>query len=170
MTMRVALAALLLPMALGGCKTMSKVPLDAERLSKTEAPKARLACPYRLGALVDARPAGASVGSLGWKAFTVSDPIAVVRDQLAVAGLRADGQGVAVDVRLMQFYLTHNTITLVPVVVYEVTIAGHKPVVVRGSPASMNDWGSDNEATKAYMAALRLANAKLITSLNAACR
>ena len=33
----------------------------------------------------------------------------------------------------------------------------------------MNSWGTDNEATKAYIAALRAANARLIASLNAAC-
>lgn len=168
--MRPAIAPLApLVFLLAGCTTVSKVTVDAGRLGQTPPPKVRLACGYRLGELTDARPAGGSAGGIGLKAFELQDPVALVREQLAAAGLRADGEGSEVDVRLMQFYLSQNTITLVPVVVYEATIAGQAPLVVRGQPASMNDWGSEIEATAAYAAALRQANAKLVVALNAAC-
>lgn len=161
--------ALLSSMALCGCVSMTTVTLDAARLNQPAPPGMRMACQYRLDELVDARPTGGSAGNIGMKAFAVSDPIGIVRDQLAAAGLRADAEGRDVDVRLMQFYIAQNTITMVPVVVYEATIAGKGPMVVRGQPASMNHWGSDEEATRAYIAALREANARLVTALNAAC-
>lgn len=166
--MRLVIALLAL-LVLAGCMTMSKVTVDSGRLGQTPPPAVRLACEYRLGELTDARPAGRSAGRIGLKAFELPDPVALVRDQLAAAGLGTDGTGRQVDVRLMQFYLAQNTITLVPVVVYEATIAGQAPLVVRGQPASMNDWGSENEATAAYAAALRQANARLVAALNAAC-
>jgi hypothetical protein len=153
---------------LGGCAPTT-VRMDATRLQATPPPGQRLACPYRLGALTDARPANGSAGSVGGKAFELPDAMAVVRHQLEAAGLETDGQGRPVDIRLMQLYLSQNTITLVPVVVYEATVAGRPPVVIRGQPTSMNDWGSANEAMGAYAAALRSANTKLVTALNMAC-
>ena len=143
--------------------------VNATALRQAEGPETKVACPHRLRTLVDARPANGSMGVAQAKAFSMEDPIGIVRDQLANAGLREDGEGRAVDVRLMQFYLSQNTITLVPVVVYEATAEGGAPMVIRGQPASQNSWGSDAEATEAYGDALRAANEKLIESLSAQC-
>ena len=59
--------------------------------------------------------------------------------------------------------------TLVPVVVYAATVDGQAPVVLRGQPASMNDWGSEGEAIRGYAAALRATNEKLVSTLNQGC-
>jgi hypothetical protein len=168
--MRFGLRALVaLPLVLGGCVTLTPTAVDTNALRQFEAPDAKLACPYRLRTLVDARPANSSMGVAQLKAFSMEDPIGIVRDQLANAGLRDTDDGRAIDVRLMQFYLSQNTITLVPVVVYEATPDGGAPMVIRGQPASQNSWGSDAEATEAFGDALRAANEKLIVSLNAQC-
>lgn len=164
--MRLSIA-LLVPIALAGC-AMSKVTVDSSRLAYTPPPNVRLACAYRLGELVDARPVGGS-GVAAGKAFELNGAIDVVRTQLAASGLAAEGTGREVDVRLMQMYIAQNTITLVPVVVYEATVEGGAPVVVRGQPASINDWGTEDETIRAYGAALRAANDKLVRTLNQGC-
>ena len=163
-----AMLCAVLPLAMGGC-AMSKVTVDSSRLAAaTSAPVGHLACEYRLGELVDARPAGGS-GRAGNKGFEVQDAMGIVRTQLAAAGLDANGSGRKVDIRLMQLYLAQNTITLVPVVVYEAKVEGREAVVLRGAPASMNGWNSDDETIRAYGAALHEANEKLVRSLNQAC-
>jgi hypothetical protein len=159
---------LLLGYLLVGC-SMTKVKVDAAMLGAAPPPAQKLACGYRLGSLVDARPTNASAGMMGTKAFELPDALGIVRSQLAASGLQEGGDGRVVDIRLMQMYLSQNTITLVPVVVYEATVEGERAFVLRGQPASMNDWGSTREAMQAYAAALQAANGKLVALLNAAC-
>lgn len=158
---------LLLGYLLAGC-SMTKVKVDAAMLGAAPPPAQKLACGYRLGSLVDARPTNASAGMMGTKAFELPDALSIVRSQLAASGLQEGSDGRVVDIRLMQMYLSQNTITLVPVVVYEATVQG-EAFVLRGQPASMNDWGSTREAMQAYAAALQAANGKLVALLNAAC-
>lgn len=146
---------------------MRKVTVDPARLHLDA--KTALRCPYRLKEVVDARPAGNSSGHMGTSAFEIADPVGIVRDELRTLGLTEAAQGPDVSVRLMQLYFATNRVTKVPVVVYEATLAGHAPMIVRGQPASINWWGSDSEATSALGVALREANRRLVSNLNSAC-
>jgi hypothetical protein len=74
-----------------------------------------------------------------------------------------------VDVGILQFYLSQNTITKIPVAVYEVRVDGGATFTVRSQRASMNWNGTENEAYEAYSAALADATAQVVARLNAGC-
>lgn len=119
----------------------------------------------------DARPAGDRAGGLGKHMFVFEDAADVVRRQLSSAGLRAAAPDGAppVTVRILQLYLTQNTITKVPVVVFEVTPEGHPTFLVRAQTASMNWNGTENEAYGAYAQAIANASTQLVSRLNLQC-
>lgn len=131
----------------------------------------RLACPHRLGAVVDARQGEADGGQLGSNRLSVADAARMVHDSLSASGFDAadEGTGRRVDIELLRFYLLHNHLTKVPVVVYRVSVDAGEPFLVRAQPASMVWSGSQNEAIAGYRAGLADANARLVTRLNKGC-
>lgn len=170
--LRVAFAGLLLPLA-GCATTVIHERVDAQRLAAAPAAAMRgpaLRCAYRLDGVADAREASQS-GGLGRKAFEFPDAAEVVRRQLTEAGFAGvDAGGIpGVQVKIRQLYLTQNTITKVPVAVYEVTVSTGERFVVRAQPASMNWAGSIDEAYAAYRTAMHDANRQTVERLNAAC-
>jgi hypothetical protein len=167
---RIAVASLAMLAALLGCtRTVDHVTMDASRLVASP-PSVRLACAYRLDDVVDARPAGDRAGGLGSHMFVFDDAPGVVRRELAATGMATGGDaGTPVQVRLLQLYLTQNTITKVPVVVLEVAPSGQAPFLVRAQKASMNWNGTQNEAYRAYADALSDATAQVALQLNARC-
>lgn len=171
------LACLSIALLLAGCSTkVVRVDADPARLAATpSASKAavRLACPYRLADVVDARPGGES-GGLGVHAFRFSDVAGIVRSQLQDAGLnKADDPSAAgtpaVDLRVRQLYLSQNLGTKIPVAVYEVAIDGGPAFVVRSQKATMNWNGTRDEAYAAYARVLADVNQQLLRQLNARC-
>ena len=175
--MRATGVALLFPLLLAGCSSkVVRVEMDSARLA-APAPQARravrLACPYRLLDVVDARPGEGESGGLGRHAFRFSDAAATVRGQLIAAGL-ADasvdgGDAPAVSVRIVQLYLAQNQITKIPVAVYQVGVAGAPQFVIRSQKATMNWNGSQDEAYAAYARVLGDVNQQLVQALNARC-
>jgi hypothetical protein len=152
-----------------GCSVkVDEVKADASRLASAPA-NVRLACAHRLHDVVGGRAATERAGGLGSHVFLFDDQPAIVRGQFAAAGLDARGDGPAVDVGILQFYLAQNTLTKVPVAVYEVRVAGGAPFTVRAQRASMNWNGSENEAYAAYASALADATARVVSRLNADC-
>jgi len=152
-----------------GCSVkVHEVAADAPRLMATSS-NVRLACSYRLHDIVDARASTGRAGGLGAHLFLFDDVPGVVRRQFALAGLDAQGSGPAVDIRILQFYLAQNTMTKVPVAVYEVSVDGAAPFIVRSQKASMNWNGTENEAYGAYALALSDATAQVVSRLNAGC-
>jgi hypothetical protein len=145
-----------------------EVKADAPRLMAVP-PNVRIACDYRLRDVVDARASTQRAGGLGSHLFLFDDVPAIVRGQFAAAGLDAQGEGPAVDVGILQFYLAQNTMTKVPVAVYEVRLDGGATFTVRSQKASMNWNGTENEAYAAYSTALADATAQVVSRLNAAC-
>lgn len=161
----------LLAMALMGCApTLHRVTVDPARV--VGATHAQVACAYRLGEVVDARPGAGGVGRLGTGLFELADAAEAVRRNFIAAGLVADsgaGDGTPVQVRILQLYVSQNTITKVPVAVYEIGVEGHAPFRLRSQKASLNWNGSSNEALDAYAAALGDATAQTVARLNAMC-
>lgn len=141
--------------------------MDAVRLTQGQA-VTRVACPYRIEAVEDDRPAGERAGGLGEHRFLLEDVAGVVRGQLRDAGL-SESAGTPVHLRVLQFYLAQNTVTKIPVVVYELRIDGGPPTVVRSQLASMNWWGSEREGYRAYAAAMADSIRQVVTRLDAAC-
>ena len=151
-----------------GCAAkVHRVAVDPARLAMPVATK--LACGYRLDEVVDARPSSDRSGGLGNHLFLFDDVPGVVRQQFGNAGLRGQSDGPGVDVRILQFYLTQNTITKIPVAVYEVRVDGGAPFLVRSQKASMNWNGTENEAYSAYAAALADAAGQVVARLNTDC-
>ncbi len=153
-----------------GCSTkVVRVEMHADRLDVPVA--SQLACGYRLGDVQDARADKGQVGGLDAHAFRFENPERVVREQLDVAGWADAGASrmPTVDVQIKHLYLTQNTISKVPVVVYQVAVADGPPFVVRSQKPSMNWNGTQNEAYKAYSRALADANEQLIRHLNSRC-
>lgn len=171
------LACLSLALLLTGCSTkVVRVHADPARLAAppaTSKTAVRLACPYRLADVIDARPGGES-GGLGVHAFRFSDVAGIVRSQLQGAGLASaedpsTAGAPAVDLRVMQLYLSQNLGTKIPVAVYEVTIADGPAFVVRSQKATMNWNGTQDEAYAAYARVLADVNQQLLRQLNARC-
>jgi hypothetical protein len=165
-------AFLLAGIAIGvaGCSVkVHQVPVDSTRLVPASVP-VRMACDRRLQSVVDARDSTDRAGGLGVHLFLFDDVPGVVRKQFALAGLDAQGSGPAVDIRILQFYLAQNTMTKVPVAVYEVSVDGAAPFIVRSQKASMNWNGTENEAYGAYASALSDATAQAVSKINAGCR
>jgi hypothetical protein len=158
-----------------GCATkVVRVDMDATRLapaSPREIP--RLACPHRLGDVVDARPGDGESGGLGRHAFKFSNAAETIRGQLLGAGMTDaamdTGTSPAVNIRLVQLYLTQNQITKIPVAVYQVSVDGAPEFVVRSQKATMNWNGSEDEAYAAYARVLADVNQQLVRQINARC-
>lgn len=153
-----------------------RVNMDSARLAPTPASArntARLTCPHRLKDVVDARSGDGEAGGLGWHAFKFSNAAQTIRDQLLGAGLKEDTSGVgttpAVDIRVVQLYLTQNQSTKIPVAVYRVSIDDAPEFVIRSQKASMNWNGTEDEAYAAYARVLADVNRQLIEALNARC-
>lgn len=168
----------LLSALLAGCSAqVVRVDMDPARLAAPAA-SARaknlvaLACPHRLGDVVDARPAGGDAGGLGWNAFRFDAATETVRSQLAAAGLTAtstQADAPEVTVRVMQLYLAQNLQTKIPVAVYEVKVASETPFLLRSQKASMNWNGTQDEAYAAYARALSDISQQLVGVLNQRC-
>lgn len=162
-----------LPLALAGAfagctPVVHQVTMDPGRLVGRALP--HVACAYHLQDVTDARAAGDRVGGLGNNLFVFDDPARIVRQQLVASGVSAgEGAGKSVTLRILQLYLAQNTITKVPVVVYEVAPAGSKPFLVRSQKASMNWNGTQNEAYDAYASAFADATAQVIARLSQQC-
>ncbi|KAB8191374.1 hypothetical protein FKV24_007920 [Lysobacter maris] len=149
-----------------------RVDMDPARLAVSSSPEetAGLACDYRLGEVVDARPAGARSGGLGPHAFSFVDAADTVRSQLVQAGLsETETASPPVSVRIAQLYLAQNLGTKVPVAVYQVSVADEPAFVVRSQAMSMNWNGSQDEAYRAYAQVLADVNQRLLQQLNARC-
>jgi hypothetical protein len=154
---------------MAGCSVkVHQVAVDAPRLVATTS-AVRMTCAHRLQSVVDARGSTDRAGGLGAHLFLFDDVPGVVRKQFALAGLDAQGSGPGVDVGILQFYLSQNTITKIPVAVYEVRVDGGATFTVRSQRASMNWNGTENEAYEAYSAALADATAQVVARLNAGC-
>lgn len=160
---------LVLSAAFAGCTpVVHHVTMDPGRLVARALPQ--VACAYRLQEVTDARADGDRVGGLGNHMFVFRDPVRIVREQFIASGVSAEGEaGTPITVRILQLYLAQNTITKVPVVVYDVAPAGSKPFLVRSQKASMNWNGTQNEAYGAYAAALSDATSQVVARLNQQC-
>lgn len=167
LSLRTAALAGLMVLSAGCTTQVHRVPVDSARLVVSV--DERLACAHHLREVVDARPTSERAGGLGSHMFLFDDVPGLVRQQFAQAGLTDQGQGPAVDVRVMQFYLAQNQVTKIPVAVYEVRVDGGAPILVRSQQASTNWWGSEDEAYAAYSTALADATGKVVTGLNASC-
>ena len=167
--MLLRLPALLFMLAtLAGCAVkVHRVVVDPARLAVPV--MAKLACGYRLHEVVDARSSSERSSGLGKHLFLFDDVPGVVRQQLENAGLAGQSDGPAVDVRVLQFYLAQNTITKIPVAVYEVRVDGGAPFMVRSQKASMNWNGTENEAYQAYASVLADAAGQVVIRLNKGC-
>lgn len=153
---------------LTGCASkVHRVAVDPVRLVAPVV--ARLACSHHLSRVVDARPAGERAGGLGVHLFLFEDVPGVVRQQFAQAGFGGQSDGPGVEVRILQFYLAQNTITKVPVAVYEVREEARAPFLVRSQKTSMNWNGTENEAYQAYASVLADATGQVVARLNAGC-
>ncbi|GAB3359605.1 hypothetical protein [Lysobacter tyrosinilyticus] len=170
-------AALLAPLLLAACHgKVVRVDMDAARLAAppTSARNAvRLACPYQLQEVTDARTGGGESGGLGWHAFKFSDAAQAIRSQLLASGLsdagNDTGDAPAVNVRIAQLYLAQNLTTKIPVAVYKVDVGGAPEFVVRSQSASMNWNGTQNEAYAAFARVLADVNQQLVHELNDRC-
>jgi len=166
----VAVVAIAATAALTACNTkVHQVRVDPSRLDSTRSMPA-LRCGYRLVEVADERPGG-GVGGLGRHQLILDDAPAMVDAQLRKAGLKAaDSAGLpGVSVRLKQLYLTQNQTTKVPVAVYQASIDGQPPFLVRASKSSINWNGTENEAYSALATALLDANVQLFAALNTRC-
>ncbi len=144
--------------------------MDTSRIAAPAAAIARLACPYGLRDVVDARTAGERAGGIGYKMFRFDDAPKLVREQLASAGFAtADTARDAVTVRILKLYLAQNNVTKVPVVVYDVQVDRQPSFLVRSQLPTMNWANTSDEAYNAYARAFQDANAKLVAKLNAQC-
>jgi len=170
-------AALLVPLLLAACNgKVVRVDMDTTRLAAppVSAKRAvRLACPYRLQEVADARTGGGESGGLGWHAFKFSDAAQTIRSQLLAAGLSGAANNTnpapTVNVHIVQLYLTQNLTTKIPVVVYKVGVDGAPEFVVRSQTASLNWNGSQDEAYAAYARVLADVNQQLVRELNNRC-
>jgi hypothetical protein len=156
--------------ALAGCShEVARLNVTSDSLVGPEQ-HASVACPLRLVEVLDQRP-DHDTGGLGWNQLVVEDPPTLVREQLLKSGLLSAeaSTGMPVSVRLKQMYLHQDNMTKNPVVVYEATVDGGAPFLVRAQP-SIGNWNSSkNETVSAFSRALRLANSQLVSELNRRC-
>lgn len=143
-----------------------RVEMDTARVVAPSTLK--LACPYRLEQITDARPEGDQAGGLGLRAFHFADAVGVMRRQLGPAGF-VDDAPTPVRIRLVQLYLAQSHVTKIPVAVYQMTVGEEAPVVLRSQKASMNWNGTENEAYAAYALAIADVNRQMIQALNLRC-
>jgi len=157
-------------MLLAGCtQTVHHVRMDTARLSATLAQDRKVACAYRVGQLEDARSSRATAGGLGIHAFDFPDVVQVLRSQLGIAGL-SETAGAAVDIRVLHLYLSQSGPTKVPVAVYQVRIDQAPARLIRSQPTTSNWLGSENEAYRAYRAAMDGAMSQVLDYLDANCK
>lgn len=165
------LASLSVIVLLSGCAgTVKKVTINESQLvGKQKAFIAR--CPLRLAKVVDARGAADQSGGLGWNQVVLEDAPVMVRDELLKAGLlpAEATTGHEVVVNLKHMYMSQNHYTKNPVVVYEVTVDGGQPFIVRSQPTKANWNSSKNETVSALSFALHQVNDKLMAALNLRC-
>lgn len=147
--------------------TVHRVELDPSRLASKS--KVRVACAYRQGDVVDARPSTGRAGGLGSHLFLVEDASRIVRERLAAAGIAAAGEGQVVDVRLLHLYMTQNQGTKIPVVVLSASVGKQPTFTLRSQKASMNWNGSEEEAYEGYSRAFDDAMAQLVAFLDKGC-
>jgi len=169
MRARLILAGLALG-ALAGCThEVAQLKVSSETLVGPEQHEFA-ACRLRLVEVLDQRP-DRDTGGLGWNQLVVEDPPALVREQLLKAGMlpAETSSGLAVSVHLKQMYLHQDNMTKNPVVVFEATVDGGKPFLVRAQPTIGNWNSSKNETVSAFSRALRQANFQLLTELNRRC-
>jgi hypothetical protein len=168
-----------LTLGLAGCTiTMKQVDVDASRLVISSAK--RLDCPRSLVEVVDVRPEQDGSGIVGANVYRFEDAAAVVRRTLLDAGFADAGETAdGVRVRIMrlymaqkvaQLYMGQQSVTNVPVAVYEVKVGDAQPFVIRSQPANMDWHSSETEAYAGYSLAIEGANHQLIDRLNAGCR
>jgi hypothetical protein len=164
-----ALAVGLMATLLGGCAMkVNRVQMDASRL--TGKVDRKVACAYRQGEVVDARPSTGRAGGLGEHLFLVDDAAAIVRGRMTAVGIGPQGEGDKVDVRVLHMYMTQNLGTKVPVVVLSATVGQQPAFTLRSQKASMNWNGTEDEAYEGYARALDDAMTQLVTRLDAGCR
>ncbi|WP_144436263.1 hypothetical protein [Lysobacter antibioticus] len=150
-------------------RQVKRVYIDPQRL-RTE-PMPALTCGYRLTEVVDGRPAGERIGGLGRHQLMLEDAPTLVKGQLLKAGLSADAPAgaAAVKLEIKRLYLIQSQTSKVPVAVYQVSLEGAAPFLIRASKASVNWNGSEDEAYTALGAALQDANQQLLVALNGRC-
>lgn len=164
-----ALAVALTAAMLGGCvMKVNRVQMDASRLAGKVDRK--VACAYRQGEVVDARPSTGRAGGLGKHLFLVDDAARIVRERMTAVGIAPQGEGEAVDVRVLHMYMTQNLGTKVPVVVLSTTVGPQPAFTLRSQKASINWNGTEDEAYEGYARALDDAMTQLVVRLDAGCR
>jgi len=156
---------------LTGCAgSVKRVTINESQLVGQQKPSIAR-CPLRLAQVLDARHSSDQSGGLGWNQVVLEDVPGMVRDELLKAGLLPADTKPAHDVvvSLKHMYMSQNHYTKNPVVVYEVSVDGGAPFVVRAQPTKANWNSSRNETVSALSFALHEANDKLMAALNARC-
>lgn len=145
-----------------------RVQMDPARLVVGK--QVPLACAYRLGEVVDARPSTGRAGGLASHLFLVEDAAGLLRTRLGAIGLSSTASaGDTVDAELLHLYMTQNAMTKVPVLVVRVTVAGEPPLLLRSQRASMNWNGTEDEAYDAFADMFDDISAQLLGTLNRRC-
>lgn len=124
-------------------------------------------CAFRLAEIRDARPTKERAGGTYAYELKVEEASVLVRDLLLKAGLLPMdvGDGEIVVVELKQLYLSQIGDSLIPTVVYEVSVAGGSPFVIRAQRAKMQWTGSKDETLSAFSSSLQQANSRLMATL-----
>lgn len=153
-----------------GAAHVETVRIDPDRIDAVA--KIPFKCAYRLGSVIDQRPVGEEAGSLGWRRYILDNAAGVVDGQLRKSGFSdvSAVQAPSVDVMLMRLYIQQNLYTNLPIVVYQAKIDGGEPFVVRSQIGKMTWTAGEDKAYDGYALALRDANERLISELNARCR
>jgi hypothetical protein len=164
---------------LAGCVSIEDIRIDQVAIDTAPVPKVasvdnpapKLRCPYRLAAVVDARPDGERAGRYGTHVLVLEDAAGLVRDDLLGVGLAAPdaASGRAVDVRVLRVYLKDNNMTKVPVVVCEARIDSGAPFLVRTQTTTLAWANGKGEGRNALRRALVRASWDLVEALNARC-
>lgn len=154
---------------LTGCAVkVNNVRVDTAKIDARVA--AKLRCAYRLQSVSDQRPSGDRAGTLGFNLLTVENAPDTLRSQLLQAGIAdSGGDGAPVAVELMRLYINQNLYTKLPTVVYRAKVGEGEPFLVRSQLGTMH-WGSSEASIyQGYSAAMRDANGRLVSELNARC-
>ena len=124
-------------------------------------------CAFRLAEIRDARPTKERAGGTHAYELKVEEAPVLVHDLLLKAGLLPmdAGDGEIVVVELKQLYLSQIADSLIPTVVYEVSVAGGSPFVIRAQRGKMQWTGSKDETLSALSSSLQQANLQLMATL-----
>lgn len=159
-------AALAVVALLGGCATR----LDrADIRHVSTATTQRLACPFRLAQVVDAR-SSKEAGMLGGNAFSFSDITTSIREALQVLGWSTAVDAPGVTVTIQKLYLGGQNASRMGVAAFSVQTDGQPAFVVRGQAAEMNWIGSEASAQGVLSEAVDEARSQLASTLNRSCR